>query len=168
MSKVDWITWKTNPSDIINPEKIMEKLSDRFQDYHTYMTATVYEGVKHEVEKGGLDKASFDIAGISPANENAIKILNTIDEIKTTMNNLKEEISEQAKEQKKIEKEQLIEAIEEKIKEEEKILENTEKLKARLTEENTLITISEVNDMIDNNKERIRRLAERLEAAKAI
>ena len=168
MSKVDWITWKTNPSEIINPDKTVEKLSDRFQDYHTYMTTTVYEGIKQEVEKGGLSKASFDIAGVSPANENAIKILNTIDEIKATMNNLKEIIEDQANKQKEIEKEQLIEAIEEKIKEEEKILENTEKLKERLTEENTLITISEVNDMIDNNKERIRRLAERLEAAKAI
>ena len=146
----------------------MEKLSDRFQDYNTYMTATVYEGVKHEIEKGGLSKASFDIAGVSPANENAIKILNTIDEIKATMNNLKEIIEAQANEQKKIEKEQLIEALEEKIKEEEKILKNTEKLKERITEDNTLITISEINDMIDNNKERIRRLAERLEAAKAI
>ena len=50
MAKVDWITWKTDPSEIINPNTISNKIADIYQDYNCYMNSTVYEGLNHEIK----------------------------------------------------------------------------------------------------------------------
>ena len=86
MSKVDWITWKTDPKEIINPEQVDKEILEYYQNYNSYMNPMIYEQLKNEVSKGGLNKDAFNVSGISPANEMAVDILNTIDDIKTTMN----------------------------------------------------------------------------------
>ena len=37
MSRVDWITWKTNPKDIIDPNIIENNIMENFKNYNSYM-----------------------------------------------------------------------------------------------------------------------------------
>ena len=143
MSKVDWITWKTNPEEIIKPNSLEDKITDEYNNYSSYMYPNIYENIRNEVLNGGLDKQSLNILGESPANEMAINILNNIDEIKSIIENLKTQINEELNEQKGIEKKQLINDLEDKILEE----------KAVSTSENFSI---------------INKLKERLEQVKAL
>ena len=143
MSKVDWITWKTNPEEIIKPNSLVDKITDEYNNYSSYMYPNIYENIRNEVLNGGLDKQSLNILGESPANEMAINILNNIDEIKSIIENLKTQINEELDEQKGIEKTQLINDLEDKILEE----------KAVSTSENSSI---------------INKLEERLEQVKAL
>lgn len=143
MSKVDWITWKTNPEEIIKPNSLVDKITDEYNNYSSYMYPNIYENIRNEVLNGGLDKQSLNILGESPANEMAINILNNIDEIKSIIENLKTQINEELNEQKGIEKKQLINDLEDKISEE----------KAVSTSENSSI---------------INKLEERLEQVKAL
>ena len=168
MPKVDWITWKTDPSEIINPDKISEHITELFDDYNCYMKSLVYEELKYELEFGGLDKLSLNILGTSPANEKTIRILNTIEDVREDFETFKNKIYNTALDQKKIEKTQLVEAIEEKILEEEKILRNTLNLKDRVDINNELIDIETVNNIISTTSDRINKLKERLELAKGI
>lgn len=125
MSKVDWITWKTDSKEIINPEKLTDKINDMYTDFNSYMNPVIYENIKYETINGGLDKSSINITGATPANEMAINILNNIDEIKSTLENIKLQVENSASEQKKIEKNQLVTAIEDKIAEEKKLSKET-------------------------------------------
>ena len=50
MIRLDWITWKTEESELINPEEIVEKLKVRFQDYNSYMNPVVNESRKWWIE----------------------------------------------------------------------------------------------------------------------
>lgn len=168
MPKVDWITWKTDVNEIIKPNKIIEDIEEKLNDYEHYMNSVIYEGINYEISNGGLSKDSFNIMGISPANDSALKIVNNIDDLKIAINNLKQKIYSSAKEQKKIEKEQLINAIEKKMIEEEKALTNTINLKEKLNGNNKVISSQEIDNIIDITNERINRLKERLEKAKAI
>lgn len=147
MSKVDWINWKTNPHEIINPDQIMEEIDQKYESYNTYMNPVIYEGIKYEVSMGGLDKSSLNILGSSPTNELAINILDNINEIKNIIGNLKNQLEIDALEQKQIEKKQLIEAIESKIEKEEvkkknnsnpEIEEHIKELKERLNLANSI------------------------------
>ena len=54
MSKVDWITWKTNPKEIINPNIIVENIENNFSDYNEYMSPLIYDQIKNEIENGIL------------------------------------------------------------------------------------------------------------------
>ena len=166
MSNIDWITWKTNPKELLNVESIEDKLIECFQEYNTYMNPVVYEQIKHEVYFGGLDKETLSIMGITPANEMGIDILNCIDEIKTIYNNLKEKILEQAKEQRDNEKQQLIKKIEEKISIEKSLLNKIITSKAIKGE---LIDLGEnPEEIVEIINNRISKLNERLEIAKSI
>jgi len=157
MAKVDWITWKTDPKDIINPKRIEEQIDGYYQNFNSYINPVVYEGIKHEVLNGGLDKASLNIIGYSPANESAINILNDIDEIKSIIENVKRDVIISAEEQRQIEKLQLIEAIKNKIIQEEELKEASIR-----KEPNRTVEIAELF------KERIKRLEERLTIAKSL
>ena len=166
MAKVDWITWKTDPKEIINPEKIEEKINDCYKNYDSYMKAMIYEQLYNEMTKGGLTKDAFNVSGIHPANEMAVDIVNTIDEIKYIMKSLLANVKEEASKQKEIEKDQLIQAIEEKIEKEKFILKNVESRKG----------LQEKIEELGNNPEdiknvihdRINKLTERLEMAKQL
>ena len=125
MSKVDWITWKTDSKEIINPEKLTDKINDIYTDFNSYMNPVIYENIKYETINGGLDKSSINNMGATPANEMAINILNNIDEIKSTLENIKLQVENSSSEQKKIEKNQLITAIEDKIAEEKELSKET-------------------------------------------
>ena len=168
MAKVDWITWNTDSDDIINPDKVVEKILEIYQDFNSYIQSNIYEIVKKETQIGGLDKTSISLYGESPAFEKAIKILNQIDEISFIMNNLTNTIKYSIEEQKKLEKNDLIKAIEEKIAEEKKILENTELLKSRITSSNQVVSLEEVEEIIKMSHDKINRLQEKLELAKNI
>ena len=168
MAKVDWITWKTDIDEIIKPDKINEEINSIFDTYNNYMNSGVYDEINHEVISGGLDRDSLNIVGVSPAYEIAINIKNSIDNIKDVIDELKRKINNSTTEQKQIEKNQLIEAINKKIAEENKILENTNILKEKILKSNNIIDINQVENIIENTKDKIKKLEERLEKAKEL
>lgn len=140
MSKVDWITWKTDVTDIINPEKVIDSVTDSYNEFNSYMNPVIYENLKYEVINGGLDKSSINILGHSPANEMALNILNNIDEIKSIIENLKLQIENATEEQKKIEKDQLVNALDKKIEDEKQISkEQTNRIIRRLEERKEIV-----------------------------
>lgn len=156
MSKVDWITWKTDPKEVINPDKIEEKINEQYQNYESYMNSMIYEQLQNEINGGGLSKDAFQITGISPANELATEIIKSIDEIKNTMDRLKNNVRDVSTKQKELEKDQLIDAIEEKIEKEKEFLKNM----------NSKDNSDEDVKALTNDK--IEKLQERLAAAKAL
>lgn len=168
MSKVDWINWKTEPKEIMNPDKFIDNVNEKFQEYNCYMNSVVYEGINHELQKGGLGKESLNIFGVSPANEKAVDILKKIDNIKEKIEELKKQVYNESLEQKEIEKSQLIQAIEEKIAEEEKKKSNTSSLREKLTGNVNVVSEKQVNEILEITEERIRQLKNRLEQAKSI
>ena len=140
MSKVDWITWKTDVTDIINPEKVIDSVTDLYNEFNSYMNPVIYENLKYEVINGGLDKSSINILGHSPANEMALNILNNIDEIKSIIENLKLQIENATEEQKQIEKDQLVNALDKKIEDEKQISkEQTNRIIRRLEERKEIV-----------------------------
>ena len=167
MAKVDWITWKTDTKELINTHKVELNLSRKIAELNN-ITNNVYNNVKLEIDKGGLSEDALDISGESPNNIIGNELLKRIDNIKLLTDKLKRKINTQVFEQKNIEKEQLIAAVENKIKEQEKILENTISLKDKLTADNNLISISEVESVIDSTNEKLTMLRGRLEQAKTI
>jgi len=156
MSKVDWITWKTDPKEVINPDKIEEKINEQYKNYESYMNSMIYEQLQNEINGGGLSKDAFQITGISPANELATEIIKSIDEIKNTMDRLKNNVRDVSTKQKELEKDQLIDAIEEKIEKEKEFLKNM----------NSKDNSDEDVKALTNDK--IEKLQERLAAAKAL
>jgi hypothetical protein len=168
VAKVDWITWKTDTKDIINPETIKEKILEDYMNYNTYMTSVVYEGLNYELTRGGLNQSTFSINGLSPANEVGKEIINKIDEIKVKVNNIIDEAYTKAKEQKAIEKKQLIKAIDEKLNEEEKILNNTINAREKFNNSNLSALCKELDESIEYTTLRIKRLKERLDLANSL
>lgn len=166
MSKVDWITWKTDPNEIIDPEKLDDEIGEYFQNYDSYMNSMIYEQLRTEMNRGGLTKDAFNISGISPANEMATDIINTIDEIQQTMKNLRNNVKEVATTQKEIEKQQLIEAIEDKLEKEKIFLKNIESRKG-IKEQITKMG-DNPDDIIYIINDRIKKLTERLDIAKSL
>ena len=167
MSKVDWITWKTDPKELIDSETINRNVNNKISEINS-ITNNIYENIKSEIDKGGLTDESLSIDGTSPHNTAANRIIKKIDDIKTISEQLKEQINSQVLEQKNSEKEQLIKAIEEKISEQEKILENSISLKNKITASNTTVGIKEVEEIINSTNNRLSMLRGRLEQAKEI
>ena len=166
MSKVDWITWKTNPNEIINPQEIVDKIDKLFENYNTYMNPIVYENLKMEILNGGLSQDSFSINGRSPSNEIAIDILKRIENIKKMSEYLRNSIMNFSLEQKNIEKQQLLKAIHEKIQNEKAIIQRIQS--------NQYIPddISYVNtngqDMIEITNDCIQKLEQKLEYVQSL
>ena len=147
---------------------MLEEINEVFQNYNVYMNSIVYEGIHREIVSGGLNQTSLNVSGVSPAYESAISIINNIEDIKKTIEELKKKIYKSTQEQKQIEKSQLIKAIEDKIDEEKNILKNTTVLKDKIIRSNNILNIKEVDDIIDSSNEKIKRLEERLEKAQEI
>lgn len=168
MSKVDWITWKTDTSEIINPNNLIDDINEIYENYNQYINSIVYEGISYEIIKGGLDLDSLNIVGISPANEYANSIMRRIENIRLTYENLKQKIYLSAINQKQTEKKQLIEAIENKIEEETKILNNTNTLKEKIIKSNNVLDIKEVENVIEVTEDKIMKLKEKLESVKTL
>lgn len=168
MAKVDWITWKTNPKEIIDPEIINEEISKNIMNFDSFIKSNIYQDLKIEVEKGGLKEDSLNLNGTSPVNMSANKILAKIDNIINNTEKLKSSIYTQALNQKELEKSQLIDAIEGKIREQKSILENTENLKNRLAGSNDVVSMEEIEKTLNATNEKIKMLTEKLEEARAI
>ena len=158
MQKEEWITWKTEVDEIINPDLIEKKMDAFFSDYNSKMQPIIYESIKNEILKGGLSKKSFNVSGESPSNEMAIEIIHKIEEIDEVYKNLKNKVNKMANEQKNIEKTELIRALENKIKEEEEYVKNVE---VPVTENKNISSIS--NDIVHMSYDQINRLKEKLE-----
>lgn len=166
MAKVDWITWKTSPEEIINPDIIENNIHDVFQNYNTYMNPVVYEQIKHEINTGILGKDKMIFMSDTPVNEMALEILSKIDEIKSTVDNLVTNVKKSTTEQKQIEKQQLINEIEMKIKNEEETLNSVminDNMKSKIIDMG-----GNPNDVVYIIEDRINKLKERLEAARTL
>lgn len=166
MAKVDWITWKTSPEEIINPDIIENNIHDVFQNYNTYMNPVVYEQIKHEINTGILGKDKMIFMSDTPVNEMALEILSKIDEIKSTVDNLVTNVKKSTTEQKQIEKKQLINEIEMKIKNEEETLNSVminDNMKSKIIDMG-----GNPNDVVYIIEDRINKLKERLEAARSL
>lgn len=168
MPKVDWITWKTDTKEIINPQAILEEIDEKILEYHNYINSRIIESITSEVEKGGLNKENLRINGISPAQSQAQKILQNLNDIDNEIEKLKRKIKNSIEEQKRIEKEQLITEIESKISEEEKIRNNTVSFNEKLQVNNNIMDKDTIQDIIDIADERIKELKSRLEQAKSV
>lgn len=166
MSKVDWITWKTNPKEIINPNIIVENIENNFSDYNEYMSPLIYDQIKNEIENGILGKDKIAITGDTPLNKIAVDIINKIEDIKYTIATLEKNAKKSSETQKHIEKEQLIQEITKKIEYEQSTL-------------NKVITSEGMRNHIRNSggipedviyilEDRINKLKERLEIASSL
>lgn len=166
MSKVDWITWKTNPKEIINPNIIEDNIQESFNNYNEYMSPLIYDQIKYEIDKGILGKESLIIIGDTPLNKIAVDILNKIDEIKLTIENLQKSAKNSSEVQKQIEKQQLITEINNKIEHEKETLNQV------LTNENVQQHIIKSGGLPEEVvyilEYRINKLKERLEMAKVL
>ena len=164
MIRLDWITWKTEESELINPEEIVEKLKVRFQDYNSYMNPVVNESIKHEVENGGLNKNAFIINDRSPANEVANKIMSDIQEVKDMTNALIESVRLETQEQRKREVNQLILKIEEKIEKDKKLIENSKDVQQKYLQSSLEETSENIQTIIEITRKRINLLTRKLES----
>ena len=54
MSKVDWINWKTDKKEIINPEYIYDNISDKLQS-NIDIFNVINDTLNTEINRGGLD-----------------------------------------------------------------------------------------------------------------
>jgi len=167
MAKVDWITWKTNKDEIINPNYILERLDDAANE-NSFFINKIKDIITSEIYRGGLDSSSLNIMGTSPANEKATNIVNNISDIENYLEKIKDNVYKSTLEQKKIEKEELIEAIQAKLLEEEKILNNKLAIRAKLDSINTLLSQRELDGIIESSNDRINKLKERLDMAKSL
>lgn len=163
MNKLDWITWKTEESELINPNEIVENLMDKFQDYNSYMNPVINESIKYEVNKGGLNKEAFIINGRSPANEVANKIMSDIEEVKDMINALIENVRLDAEEQRRKEVHQLILKIEEKIEKDKRLIENSKEAQQKYLETSLIETIDSIQTIINITQKRIDYLTRKIE-----
>lgn len=164
MKNLEWITWKTEESELINPQEIVEKLNALYQDYNSYMNPVVYEGIKHEKANGGLNKEAFIIDNKSPATEVANKIMSDIDEIKDMINNLIESARLDAEEQRKLELRLLIQKIEEKIEKDKRLIENSKGAQLKYQGTELSETSDSIQVVINVAKKRIELLTKKLES----
>lgn len=164
MNKLEWITWKTEESELINPEKIVEILQEKYQDYNAYMNPIVNENIKYEVINGGLNKDAFIMNDRSPATEVANKIMSDIEEVKDMTESLIESVRQDAIEQRKIEVNQLISKIEEKIDKDKRLIENSKIAQQKYIQSSLSATSESIQTIIDITQRRINLLTKKLES----
>ncbi len=164
MKRLEWITWKTEESELINPNELVEKLKERFQDYNSYMNPVVNENLKYEVANGGLNKDAFVLDGRSPATEVANKIMSDINEVKDMTEALIESIRLDALEQRKREVHQLVLKIEEKIEKDKRLIENSKEAQQKYIQSSLSATSDSIQTIIDITQRRINLLTKKLES----
>ena len=52
MAKVDWISWKTETDEIINPEKIFEEVSTIYNEFKNNIDKEVKSKLLDEISNG--------------------------------------------------------------------------------------------------------------------
>ena len=166
MSKVDWITWKTNPKEIINPNIIEDNIQDSFNNYNEYMNPLIYDQIKHEIDKGILGKESLKIVGDTTLNKIATDIISKIDEIRLTIENLQKSAKKSSEIQKQIEKQQLITEINNKIEYEKATLKQV--MTNESVQQHIIKSGGLPEEVVYILEDRINKLKERLEIAQAL
>lgn len=166
MSKVDWITWKTNPKEIINPNIIEDNIQESFNNYNEYMNPLIYDQIKHEIDKGILGKESLKIVGDTPLNKIATDIISKIDEIRLTIENLQKSAKNSSEIQKQIEKQQLITEINNKIEYEKATLKQV--MTNESVQQHIIKSGGLPEEVVYILEDRINKLKERLEIAQAL
>ena len=166
MKRLEWITWKTEESELINPDELVEKIKERFQDYNSYMNPVVNENLKYEVANGRLNKDAFVLDGRSPATEVANKIMSDINEVKDMTEALIESIRLDALEQRKREVHQLVLKIEEKIEKDKRLIENSKEAQQKYIQSSSPETSESIQTVIDLTQKRINLLMNKLESIK--
>lgn len=166
MSKVDWITWKTNPNEIIDPNIIVENIQNSYNDYSEYMNPLIYDQIKNEIESGILGNDKIVITGDTPLNKIAVDIIGKIDDIKCTIESLEKNVKKSSELQKQIEKNQLITEITNKIEYEQSTL---NQVISNDGMRNHIIESGGVpEDVVYILEDRINKLKERLEIANSL
>lgn len=166
MKKLEWITWKTEEYELINPDELVEKLKERYQDYNAYMNPVINESLKYEVAHGGLNKDAFVMNGRSPATEVANKIMSDIEEVKEMTEALIESVRLDALEQRKREVHQLVLKIEEKIEKDKRLIENSKEAQQKYIQSSAPETSESIQTIIDLTQKRINLLMNKLERIK--
>lgn len=164
MEKYDWITWKTEEAELINPEEIEKNLKDIYKNYNSYMNPVIYENIKFEINKGGLNKEALIIDNRSPATEVANKIISDIEEVKDLINKLIESVKNDALEQRKIETKLLISRIEEKIEKDKKLIENSKNAQLKYIDTSLSEASNSIQVVIEITKKRIDLLTKKIES----
>ena len=103
MAKVDWITWKTNIKEIINPEKELEEINNNIHKLNNIINQDIYVNVNREKLDGGLNEKSLNLNGISPSSIKTDKILKKLEVVLDDLLKLQNKVKKQALEQKEIE-----------------------------------------------------------------
>ena len=168
MAKVDWITWKTDKNEIINPDNIEKNVAEFFSEFDHYINSIAYNELHDEIVTGGLNESAFNVMGVSPANEEAERIIDSIERMNEIVNKIKSDIYKSTIDQKNIEKQQLIDSLQNKILEEENKMNNALKLKDKLQTNSDIISFTDIDDVIQISAERIKVLKERLDVAQTL
>ena len=166
MKRLEWITWKTEECELINPDELVERLKERYQDYNAYMNPVINESLKYEVAHGGLNKDAFVMNGRSPATEVANKIMSDIEEVKEMTEALIESVRLDALEQRKREVHQLVLKIEEKIEKDKRLIENSKEAQQKYIQSSAPETSESIQTIIDLTQKRINLLMNKLERIK--
>ena len=164
---LDWIDWKTNPKEIIDPIKIKENIEQKCKTFKNIMINDVYKNLDVE-EKSGVNTDALNINGLTPSNLKNDSILKEIEVINNALEQYLSDIYQEATLQKDKEKNKLISAIDSKIMEEKNTLKENIKLKEEAINSNDLELLNQVNNIIEVTNERIRVLTERLNEARMI
>ena len=168
MAKVDWITWKTNKEDIINPEKEINSITNITNDYFNKFDTIIKNELDIEKKKGGLSTEAMSINNDSPVYEKTLIIEDKINELLVFINKFNSILEKNIMNQKEIEKKQLIQSINDKMEEEEKKLNSSYKLKEKINNKNTLIQVNDVDNIINITNDRIKKLKDKLSDAERI
>ena len=84
MKRLEWITWKTEETELINPDELVEKLKERFQDYNSYMNPVVNENLIETIRLDALEQRKREVHQL------VLKIEEKIEKDKRLIENSKE------------------------------------------------------------------------------
>lgn len=160
---LDWITWKTNVEELINPQDIIEKIEEEYINYNVHMNPLIYEEIKYEVLNGGLDNKSFILSDATPIHSLSIETLNKIDSIRDKFEDLKNRIALKLNNIRSSEKEKLLLEINNKLKKEQSLVNNSNTAIEKYKSMNQLEMVESLNNIINVSNKKIKELTEKKE-----
>lgn len=160
---LDWITWKTNVEELINPQDIIEEIEEEYINYNVHMNPLIYEEIKYEVLNGGLDNKSFILSDATPIHSLSIETLNKIDSIRDKFEDLKNRIALKLNNIRSLEKEKLLLEINNKLKKEQSLVNNSNTAIEKYKSMNQLEMVESLNNIINISNKKIKELTEKKE-----
>lgn len=160
---LDWITWKTNVEELINPQDIIEEIEEEYINYNVHMNPLIYEEIKYEVLNGGLDNKSFILSEATPIHSLSIETLNKIDSIRDKFEDLKNRIALKLNNIRSIEKEKLLLEINNKLKKEQSLVNSSNTAIEKYKSMNQLEMVESLNNIINISNKKIKELTEKKE-----